>query len=226
MNNHFKRRRFYSEKLSSDLTGKDSKDNPIPDFTLPDSPKISNLELIHEIDDFELDAGNDIFSDFLGIEGNVDKASLFNQLTNASTKGNDDSFELEIASRKEREKAYKKSGKTNLPDSTDKLEESDSSVCAKNGFMFLEEGFDVSGFELFGGKNKNINGNMVINGKIKHNKQQVNRQDIILDSKKKMLAEMLNFKVDIQKKNFGNRNRSQSYSLGHNNSIFDFLNRK
>ena len=220
MDNHFKRRRFYSENLTKDLSRKDSKDNPIPDFTLPESPKISNLELIHEIDDFKLDEEGDILSTFLGVEGNIDKASFFNQLTNASAKEDEDSFEIEIASRKEKQNIQKESGTTNLPDSTE-----DNQKCnkGKRGFLLLEEGTKLTGFDPFGGdKSKEIEKTekkKFMNGLFK-------TKDLDLEGKEKIFKEMFNFKVDVSKTNFGNRNRSQSYSMGQSNSIFDFLNRR
>ena len=225
MENHFKRRRFYSENLTNNLSKKDSKDNPIPDFTLPDSPKISNLELIHEIDDFKLDEEGDIFSDFLGMKGKIDKASLFNQLTNASANEEEDSFEIEIASRKENQKIQKESGTTKVPDSTEKTQIFENSLKGKAGLLLLEEGQELSGFDPFGGKKTESSQKGELKGKGFVTLQSTTKE-VKLGGKEKMFAEMFNFKVDVSKSNFGNRNRSQSYSMGQSNSIFDFLNRR
>ena len=219
MNSHFKRRRFYSEKLSEKAPERPYKQNP-PDFTLPDSPKISNLELIDEIEDFELDAEGDIFSDFLGVDVPIDKASFFNQMVEKS-KGEQDSFELEIASKKNQ-------GETPSDKQINKEEGFQGSEEQQNKKLndFIGQDFKIGDFN--GKAKKHIEKTTQMDS---HEKRFVpgiqNTQfEINCPMKRKMMQEMFNFKVDVGKNNIGNRLRSQSYSIGQSNSIYDFLNKK
>ena len=217
MNNHFKRRRFYSEKLSTDVTRRGNKDNPIIDFTLPDSPKISNLELIEEVDDFKLDNG-DIFSDFLGLEEPIDKASFFEQFMKTGQDNQEDSFELEIASREQEKPNQKESESPHKNNQKDLLLE-------LNDFPFLEEN-NCKGQKIPHEKNADLETKINSGGKYELYSIQNKKFEINCPSKKKMINEIFSFKVDVGKTASGNRNRSQSYSIGQTNSIFDFLNKK
>jgi hypothetical protein len=166
--------------------------------------------LIEEVEDFKLDSG-DIFSDFLGLEEPVDKASFFEQFMGEKNE-EQDSFELEIESR----------GKGNLTKKGDDLSEKKNGLLLDlEEFPFLEEG-DL-------GKNaKNLDSETKINSGGNYEIFSTGKKKFEIDcpSKKKMINEMFSFKVDVGKNCFGNRNRSQSYSIGHTNSIFDFLNKK
>jgi hypothetical protein len=217
MNNPYKRRRFYSEKLPFDVTRKSNKDNPIPDFTLPESPKISNLELIQEVDDFQLDSG-DIFSDFLGLEEPIDKQSFFEQYMKTGKNDQEDSFELEIASREQNQsKQINSSDKKNSNQKQSKI--------GKEEFPLLEENMLLEEIP----KNKKldeIETKLNSGGKNDFFSNHNSKFEIDCPAKKKLINEMFSFKVDVKTNNLGNRNRSQSYSFGHSNSIFDFLNRK
>ena len=220
MDNPFKRRRFYSEHLRPD-TSRDQPSHQIrADFTLPDSPKISNLKLIEEIDDIQLDEG-DIFSDFLGVDEPIDKASFFNELINSGDP-HEDSFEREIASRR---KGSEKAPENDLFEPVEPSREQVGDVALdKRGTMEMG---GRPGESQRGKKEKaHADKQTRVNSRGETEPVWGRAMGITCPEKKKMIEEMFSFKVDVQRKYFGNRMRSQSYSIGQTNSIFDFLNKK
>lgn len=222
MNNPYKRRRFYSEQLPTEGESFGKKRGYHMDFTLPDSPKISNLELIEEIDDFKLDEEGDIFSDFLG----VDKASFLNQMANAQEQ-EEDSFELEVKSRKQ---GLQNSSnlKTTKIENNQKIEVAENPKKEYNFDLKLDEGLKDTPFCLDLGLNKLNEQSTLLESNKKGNPCKLESQEFEINCplKRKMMMEMFNFKVDVSSRNGGNRLRSQSYSVGGSNSIYDFLNRK
>ena len=213
MQKPFRRRRFYSEQIGPCSTPK--KKNEF----LIESPQISNLELVKEVEDFVLEEHGDLFDELLKNQTNLSKEEFFGEMMKeeVNSKGESiDSFELEI------EKSKQKlifGGKREI------IKDVHSSSTAYNNFIYQNS---IDNISMLKRDLKGNNGNKTLASDGVRISQENTREikKILKNKKNDILKNFFNFNLSVNKQYPRNRNRSQSYSVGQNSSIYDFITKK